>query len=181
MTCFVATSEPLFAKELEALAGLAGFTVVTGSAQLLLLDLDAPAPAPACAKTIRFSRKNDAEADFLRPFSYRALLDAMQSGGEDAYSTQFAVGYTFPSSESFTATEKRLLDVLLKAGGATVTSRELAEAVFADAENQNELKVYIRHLRQKIEEPQGVRVIETVRGVGYRLRSDRIVKRSGGI
>jgi len=32
--------------------------------------------------------------------------------------------------------------------------------------------VYIRRLRQKVDEPFGVRTLETVRGVGYRLKAD---------
>jgi two-component system, OmpR family, response regulator len=36
----------------------------------------------------------------------------------------------------------------------------------------NIIDVYIRYLRKRIDRPFGVRSIETVRGAGYRLRSD---------
>lgn len=34
------------------------------------------------------------------------------------------------------------------------------------------MEVYVRYLRAKIDRPFGVASIETVRGVGYRLRED---------
>jgi two-component system OmpR family response regulator len=34
------------------------------------------------------------------------------------------------------------------------------------------IDVYVRYLREKIDRPFGVKSIETVRGAGYRLRSD---------
>ena len=36
----------------------------------------------------------------------------------------------------------------------------------------NIIEVYVRYLRRKIDLPFGVKSIETVRGVGYRLRKD---------
>ena len=36
----------------------------------------------------------------------------------------------------------------------------------------NVIEVYVRYLREKIDRPFGVRSLETVRGVGYRLRRD---------
>jgi two-component system OmpR family response regulator len=32
--------------------------------------------------------------------------------------------------------------------------------------------VYVRYLREKIDRPFGLNIIETVRGAGYRLRAD---------
>jgi two-component system OmpR family response regulator len=34
------------------------------------------------------------------------------------------------------------------------------------------IEVYVRYLREKIDRPFGRRSLETVRGLGYRLRSD---------
>ena len=34
------------------------------------------------------------------------------------------------------------------------------------------VEVYVRYLREKIDRPFGISSIETVRGVGYRLRRD---------
>ena len=36
----------------------------------------------------------------------------------------------------------------------------------------NVIDVYVRYLREKIDRPFGVESIETLRGVGYRLRAD---------
>ena len=39
-------------------------------------------------------------------------------------------------------------------------------------QRSNVVEVYVRYLREKIDRPFGVSSIETVRGVGYRLRRD---------
>ena len=51
---------------------------------------------------------------------------------------------------------------------------QLLEHVWDDAyENRsNVVDVYVRYLREKIDEPFGTDSIETVRGVGYRLRAE---------
>jgi two-component system OmpR family response regulator len=36
----------------------------------------------------------------------------------------------------------------------------------------NIVEVYVRYVREKVDRPFGVRSIETVRGLGYRLRAD---------
>ena len=174
MTCFIATADAVFKKELEGLCQLANVTVADTGAELLLLDLDMPVEAPICGQTIRFSQSGEQNADFIRPFSYHAFWEALAVCEEKLRSEQSVFSYEFPQETAFTTTEKRLLNALFEADGNTVTSGELALGVFGNEESVNELKVYIRHLRKKIEEPQGVRIIETVRGVGYRLRKDRI-------
>lgn len=175
MTCVIVTPDKALAMELKALAALAGMTVVDGAGDLLLLDADAKVTAPVCRKVLRFSRNAETGADFVRPFAYRELLKALQNQYSE-YIAKGMHGQTYFLADGFTATEKRLLDALMAADGDPVSSAELALAVFGNAECQNELKVYIRHLRQKIEEPRGIRVIETVRGVGYRFRTDRVLK-----
>ncbi|MBE6638971.1 MAG: winged-helix domain-containing protein [Ruminococcaceae bacterium] len=175
MTCYIATADRMFADELKSLAFLSDLQVTTAVGDLLLLDMDMPAPAPICRKIIRFSRNADAEADLTRPFSYQAFFALVQlQSREDASG---GLGGFFWANESFTATEKRLLDALMCSNGETISSQSLAKDVFGDAACQNELKVYIRHLRKKIEEPYGIRVIETVRGAGYRFRHDRVLQR----
>ena len=174
MTCFIATADAVFKKELESLCRLANVTVTDCRAELLLLDLDMPIEAPNCAETLCFSHNSDQNADFIRPFSYGAFWEALVACEEKLHSEQHVFSYEFPEDTAFTTTEKRLLDALFAADGNEVSSKALALHVFGNEDSINELKVYIRHLRKKIEEPQGVRVIETVRGVGYRLRKDRI-------
>jgi two-component system OmpR family response regulator len=43
---------------------------------------------------------------------------------------------------------------------------------YAYENRSNVVDVYVRYLREKIDRPFGSRSIETVRGVGYRLRED---------
>jgi two-component system OmpR family response regulator len=43
---------------------------------------------------------------------------------------------------------------------------------FGYENRSNVVDVYVRYLREKIDRPFGVKSIETVRGVGYRLRAD---------
>ena len=173
MTCFIATENAVLAAELYALAEQAGLNVVQTAADLLLLDLDAPKTAPSCGVTWRFSA-TDADAEYARPFSYRKFLDDLKQFREKT-GGKIGNGRMIFAGETFTATEKRLLDALMEAEGGIVTAGELALKVFGDPQCHNELKVYILHLRQKIEEPSGIRLIETIRGVGYRFRSDRTV------
>ena len=43
---------------------------------------------------------------------------------------------------------------------------------FGYENRSNVVDVYVRYLREKVDRPFGVESIETVRGVGYRLRAD---------
>ncbi len=71
-------------------------------------------------------------------------------------------------------TEYAILEVLMRNADEVVSRFRLLESVWdEDYENRsNIVDVYIRYLRGKIDRPFGVRSIETVRGAGYRLRSD---------
>ena len=56
-----------------------------------------------------------------------------------------------------------------------VVSREQIEANIWDMEHDsysNVIDVYIRYLRKKIDDPYEVKLIQTIRGVGYVLRAD---------
>jgi two-component system, OmpR family, response regulator len=70
--------------------------------------------------------------------------------------------------------EAALLVALMRLPGHVLTRLELLEQAWGyDYEHRsNVVDVYIRYLRQKIDQPFGVRSIETVRGAGYRLRRD---------
>ena len=149
MTCFIASEDPILREQLNALCLLAGVAVTTEEADLLLLDIDMPMQAPECEKTLCFSKNKQVAADFYRPFSYVAFLDEMAFRAKDLEDEKQTLAYSFPKEAVFTATEKRLLDELLKANGKTVSFGQLALSVFGSADNLNELKVYIRHLRQK--------------------------------
>jgi DNA-binding response OmpR family regulator len=71
-----------------------------------------------------------------------------------------------------TAKEFALLEYLMRHPGHLVT-REMAEAHLWSYENlvaSNVVDVYIRRLRRKIDDPHPAKLLETVRGAGYRIR-----------
>jgi len=70
-----------------------------------------------------------------------------------------------------TATEYALLHELVRHAGKVVLQKQLLRAVWGpDAESQLQyLRVYITHLRKKLETPDSGRLIETQPGIGYRL------------
>lgn len=72
-----------------------------------------------------------------------------------------------------TPTEFSLLRILLEAGGAVVSARELYQRIFGDAyyeKGSGSITVHVRHLREKMgdsfEDP---RYIKTVWGLGYKI------------
>jgi two-component system OmpR family response regulator len=67
-----------------------------------------------------------------------------------------------------------LLETFMRRPGAVLSRFDLLEAAWDnDYENRsNVVAVHIRQLREKIDKPFGVRSLETVRGMGYRLRED---------
>jgi two-component system OmpR family response regulator len=70
-----------------------------------------------------------------------------------------------------TQRERDLLEVLMRQPGQTLTRAELLEGAWdgGDERRSNVVDVYVRYLRKKLDQPFGVRTIETVPGVGYRL------------
>ncbi len=72
---------------------------------------------------------------------------------------------------SLTATEYALLRALVQHAGKVVTHKQLLRSVWGpNAENQSQyLRVYITHLRKKIETDPKQKLIKTEPGIGYRL------------
>jgi two-component system OmpR family response regulator len=72
------------------------------------------------------------------------------------------------------AREFALLETFMRRPGQVLSQMQLLEAAWdlGYEQRSNVVEVYVRYLRQKIDRPFGVRSIETVRGAGYRLRSD---------
>ena len=68
--------------------------------------------------------------------------------------------------------EFSLLEMFMRSPGAVLTRTDLLEHVwdFAYDGTSNVIDVYVGYLRNKIDRPFGRDSIETVRGVGYRLR-----------
>jgi two-component system, OmpR family, response regulator len=75
---------------------------------------------------------------------------------------------------SLSAKEFALLEVFMRHPGEAISRFQLLEHAWDyDYENRsNVVDVYVRYLREKIDRPFGTKSIETVRGVGYRLRKD---------
>jgi DNA-binding response OmpR family regulator len=73
-----------------------------------------------------------------------------------------------------TAREFSLLSFLLRHQGDVLSKRQILEAVWdVDFEGDpNIVEVYVRHLRNKMDRPFDRAAIQTLRGAGYRLRSD---------
>jgi two-component system OmpR family response regulator len=72
------------------------------------------------------------------------------------------------------AREFALLETFMRRPGQVLTQPQLLEAAWdlGYEQRSNVVEVYVRYLREKIDRPFGVTSIETVRGVGYRLRKD---------
>jgi two-component system OmpR family response regulator len=78
------------------------------------------------------------------------------------------------SEIALTTKEFGLLELLLRRPGTVLTRELLLEHCwdFAYESRSNVVDVHIRALRDKIDRPFFVNSIETVRGIGYRLRGD---------
>lgn len=73
-----------------------------------------------------------------------------------------------------TQTEFAILTCLMHATGRVVPRSRIIEAVWGDREvTENNLDVFVRYLRAKVDEPGLPRLIYTERGLGYCLREGR--------
>lgn len=126
----------------------------------------------------------------VRPFVVKDLLDALFLREEDSAKLTLRPPKKEHPSESLaldedsrtayfkgekielTPREYSLLQLLLERKGKAVSRAEILSLVFEDAgENTNVVDVYINYLRKKIDSAFGVRLISTVRGHGYTIRS----------
>jgi two-component system OmpR family response regulator len=75
---------------------------------------------------------------------------------------------------TLSAKEFALLETFMRRPGDVLTRLDLLEHAwdYAYENRSNVVDVYVRYLRDKIDRPFAVRSIETVRGVGYRLRRE---------
>jgi two-component system OmpR family response regulator len=127
--------------------------------------------------------------DYLtKPFSFAELsarLRALSRRGAIERPTVLQVGdlHLDPSSKrvwrgdvdiSLSAKEHALLETFMRRPGQVLDRFQLLEHAwdYAYENRSNVVDVYIRYLREKVDRPFGVESIETVRGVGYRLRAD---------
>lgn len=77
---------------------------------------------------------------------------------------------------ALTAREFELLEYLLRQQGRVVSREMLARDVWKETERytplDNVIDVHIAHLRRKLDEPFGKKLLHTVRGVGFVLREE---------
>ena len=132
----------------------------------------------------------DAGADdyLVKPFSYAELLArlrALARRGDTERPSVLEVGdlRLDPASREvrrgdseirLSAKEFALLETFMRRPGEVLSRLHLLEHAwdFAYENRSNVVDVYVRHLRQKIDQPFGRGSLETVRGAGYRLRAD---------
>lgn len=78
-----------------------------------------------------------------------------------------------------TALEYRLLSILLENRGKIITREYLLSRIWDisyNFVNDNTLTVYMKRLRDKIEDdPNHPKIIKTVRGIGYKIENDKIL------
>jgi two-component system, OmpR family, response regulator len=127
--------------------------------------------------------------DYLtKPFSFEELLArirALARRGGVEHPTVLAAGdlnldpaarrvWRGETDISLSAKEFALLETFMRHPGQVLDRLQLLEHAWDDDyENRsNIVNVYVRYLREKIDRPFGVDSLETVRGVGYRLRAD---------
>lgn len=70
--------------------------------------------------------------------------------------------------------EYAVLECLMRAPGRVLSRTQIAEHVWSYAvfNQSNIVDVYIRNLRRKIDDPFEQKLIQTIRGVGYRIEAD---------
>ena len=132
----------------------------------------------------------DAGADdyLSKPFSFEVLLARLRARtratqtdarsklqcGDLAIDLESHQAWRGKAALNLTRTEFAIVECLMRAAGRVVTRSRLTESVWgAEREvGKNNLDVFIRFLRIKIDGPHQSRLIHTVRGIGYCLRED---------
>ena len=76
---------------------------------------------------------------------------------------------------NLTKTEYDVLSVLMRQRGVVLSRVDLYKAVWGsdgeiDKKDSNIVDVYIRYIRSKLDDPYHIKLIETVRGIGYTIR-----------
>jgi two-component system, OmpR family, response regulator len=132
----------------------------------------------------------DAGADdyLLKPFSFGELLARLRAlvrraPGERP--TEVTVGtlrldpathraWRGETELELSAKAFALLEAFMRRPGETLSRGQLLDAAWdiAFESRSNVVDVYVRYLRERIDRPFGRESLETVRGVGYRLRAD---------
>jgi heavy metal response regulator len=129
--------------------------------------------------------------DYLtKPFAFPefvARVRALLRRQEDVKTTEIQVGDLILDTATHEVTragrpvelaskEYAVLEYLIRRAGQVVTRTMILEAVwnYDFDPGSNVVDVYIRYLRRKIDDPHPVKLLETIRGSGYRLRAPRV-------
>lgn len=122
-----------------------------------------------------------------KPFRVKELLSRIRSVlrrvsrsapevvqlGDVSVQPQHARVFKGGEEVALTAMEYRLLLALIRNAGQVFTRAQLLEEIWdvaGDFVNDNTLTVYIKRLREKLEDdPQSPQIIQTVRGLGYKV------------
>ena len=104
-----------------------------------------------------------------------AARDVQLVQGDLRLDSRTAEAWRGEISLDLTAREFRLLESLLQADGAAVSKQQLLDRVWGTdfPGGPNIVEVYVRYLRQKVDDPFDRRSIVTVRNIGYRLVDDQ--------
>jgi heavy metal response regulator len=132
----------------------------------------------------------DSGADdyLVKPFAFQELLARMRAllrrGGE-VKSTRLQVGDLVLDTVThradrggrvieLTAREYALLEFLMRHPGQALSRTQIAEHVwnYDFFSTSNVVDVYIRYLRRKIDQGFEIKLIKTVRGVGYKIEAE---------
>ena len=132
----------------------------------------------------------DAGADdyLVKPFSFEELLARLRALTRRAPVERPAVlevadlrldpashrAWRGDAELELSAKEFSLLELFMRRPGMVLSRAQLLDGAWdiAFESRSNVVDVYVRYLREKIDRPFGRDSIETVRGVGYRLRAD---------
>jgi DNA-binding response OmpR family regulator len=153
---------------------------------------DADNWTPILMLTAKQGEYDEAEAldtgadDFLsKPFSYVVLVARLRSlvrRGRGMRASAVEVGdlHLDPAARTvtrggapidLTPREFALLEALMRHSPDVVSKRDLLETVWGGEGDVNVVEVYIGYLRRKMDRPFQTRMLDTVRGVGYRIEA----------
>ncbi len=106
--------------------------------------------------------------DFSMPLSYTSGAGTHFLREERISLNEADMTFTDGEREvALTPIEFRIMQCLLNNRGATVSKKEIASLIGESSANKTE--VYICYLRRKTDAPNGLHLIRTVRGKGYRI------------
>ena len=123
-----------------------------------------------------------------KPFRIRELLARMKAilrrtSAEDSKDNLVMVGRNYVNLHTgkvyrenqeivLTAMEYKLLLVFVNHRGQNLSRNQILDQIWdevGDYVNDNTLSVYIKRLRKKLDDGEGQQVIQTIRGLGYRM------------